>query len=643
MNSAPRNNSHRLTFIISLALVFSFAAWPVAAQRERVRKRSQPNAKSQAQEAERSRRAKALALLIETAEEARALADLFYRSRLQALSAFALYPFDQQRARLIFRRAWEAATAADTAEREADAQQDGSTLDAVAPVTEARDEVLSKAAARDSALADIFLRELLKDKKSESDIEQNESERSSLWHEPGASGMRRIALGLEMLDEGEAESAFKIVAPVTSEGVSASLVAFLLRLRQQNAAAGEALYRLMIAQMSRDASADANTALLLSTPIVSPDLMVAVDERGSLQFRPVSNNNTSQASLPQPFSPATRNAFFKAAATVLLRPANAQRAANETQETAARYFAIGRLLPFFEREAAQYAPELQARASALLNDFTDSRRASLSSQLDVRSLGPPPSADALRSHFEERGRAADDAERDRITVRIVLIATRNRSWDRARRAAAELSDDDWRRAANSFIAVNQIADLSRAYADEKEDDYESILSFLKSVDVPPLAAAWGYAQAAQVAARKRDAQRVAELLTEAEHYAERAEASAGQRVAAYALITNAAARLNTQRAWELLAQLVRAANASEDYAGDEAAIEIRADENSAAAIESPFTFTTEAFRLETVFATMARLDFERALTSARGLAGKTPRVFAQLAIARDALEKTERK
>jgi hypothetical protein len=370
--------------------------------------------------------------------------------------------------------------------------------------------------------------------------------------------------------------------------------------------------------------------------------MVAVDEHGSLQFRPVANN-AAPAAPPQPFSPATRNAFFKAAASVLLRPASAQRAANETQDKSARYFAIGRLLPFYEREAAQFVPELQARANTLLNEFTDSRRASLSSQLDTRNVGAPPSTDALRSHFEERGRASDDAERDRITVRIVLIAARNRSWDRARRAAAELSDEALRRAANSFIAVNQIADLSRAYADEKEDDYESILSFLKSADVPPLAAAWGYAQAAQVAARKRDAQRVAELLTEAERYAERAETSAGQRVAAYIVLTNAAARLDQQRAWESLAQLVKAANATADYAGDEATIEIRTDETSATATESPFIFTTEAFRLENVFATMARLDFERALRDARSLAGDTPRAFAQLAIARAALEKTEKK
>jgi hypothetical protein len=201
-----------------------------------------------------------------------------------------------------------------------------------------------------------------------------------------------------------------------------------------------------------------------------------------------------------------------------------------------------------------------------------------------------------------------------------------------------------RRAANSFIAVNQIADISRAYADEKEDDYEEIVSFLKSVDVPPLAAAWGYAQAAQIAVRGKDPQRVAELLAEAEHYAERTPPGTSERIAAYGVIAKHAARINQQRAWELLTQLVKTANASDDYAGDEVSIEIRADENSATAATAeetaatPFTLKTELFRLDNIFATMAHLDFERALSNARALEG-VPRVFAQLAIARAGLEK----
>jgi hypothetical protein len=100
-----------------------------------------------------------------------------------------------------------------------------------------------------------------------------------------------------------------------------------------------------------------------------------------------------------------------------------------------------------------------------------------------------------------------------------------------------------------------------------------------------------------------------------------------------------AARLDPQHAWQLLVELVRAANASDDFAGDESSIEIRTDENSEVVTETPFTFTADVFRLDTIFATMAHLDFERALSSARALEGHVPRAFAQLAIARAALER----
>lgn len=612
-------NILRLAFALLLALVLCSASLPTTAQ-QRGRNRAKPIAKTQAQDAERARRAKALTLLIETADDARAIDDLLYRARLQAMAADALWPFDQQRARATFRRAWEAAATSDKAAQELNAQVANEPLESIEPVTEARDEVLAKAAARDSSLAEIFLRDLQKIEEGET----NEDQR----------GERRLDLGFELLDKGEVESAFKIVAPLIGEGANFSLLIFMLRLSEREAATGEAFYRLMIAQLSRDTAADANTVLLLSMPIISPELMASVDEFGSLRFRRFERDKP----LP-PVSPATRIMFLNAAASVLLRPASHSTGATEAQETASRYYAIGRLRPFFESEAAQFVPELQVRMNALLSELTESRRASLSSQLNLRTLGARPSTDPLQYSFDELTRASEQSRRERLLTRIVHLAVKKRFWDRARRAAAELSDENMRRATNTFIAINQIADLSRAYADEKEDDYESIISFLKSVDVPPLAAAWGYAQAAQVAARRRDPQRVAELLTEATQYAERVDANTSQRVAAYGIVAQHATRLDRQRAWELMTEVVKAANALEDYAGDEAAIEIKTDENAAADTESPFTVTLDVFRLDTIFATMAQLDFDRALSNARSLDGRVPRVFAQLAIARATLEK----
>ena len=88
---------------------------------------------------------------------------MFYPA-VQMLAADALWTHDSGQARTIFRRAWEAATASDKADREETARETGALPGATPKITEARDEVLAKAARRDARLAEIFLRDLLNDK-----------------------------------------------------------------------------------------------------------------------------------------------------------------------------------------------------------------------------------------------------------------------------------------------------------------------------------------------------------------------------------------------------------------------------------------------------------------------------------------------
>jgi hypothetical protein len=129
------------------------------------------------------------------------------------------------------------------------------------------------------------------------------------------------------------------------------------------------------------------------------------------------------------------------------------------------------------------------------------------------------------------------------------------------------------------------------------------------------------------------------LLDEAERYAGRVEARTRQRVAAYAIVADTAARLDKQRAWTLLYEAVKAANAVEDFAGDEVSLDIMASEASAEDAPDYFVITSEAFRLDKIFATMAHLDWTKTLADARALEGDVPQAFVHIAIARATLEK----
>jgi hypothetical protein len=629
----------RLRSLAFVALVLTFASTNALTQK---RGRTERTLATQNKNAENRRRTQALTLLVETAGKARLFDDLYYRARIQMLAGDALWSHDERQARMIFRRAWEAAAASDEAEQEEAKREAGALPGSISKVTDARDEVLARAAARDARLAEIFLRDLSFEKDGTS-VDENEPLSRTAWHELSVTGARRLALASELLDAGETRRAVEIAAPAIKEGATTEIITFILRLRERSISDADALYMRLLERAAADPHTDANAVLLLSSPIISPSLLVLIDEYGLLQFRalPLAGTNAaSQHSVPQ----TAQIAFYNLAASVLLRPLP-NYIGPTLQEEMARFYAIGRLLPFFENTSAPYvtyAPALRARHSELFNEIEAGPREQVSSQFGVNSLTRAGYVDPLRSQADQLSRATDTAEREHIALAMVRTAVRNKYWDRARRAAAEIEDVERRRAALSFIQVQQIKDINAAYADEKEDGFESVVKFVRESDVPSFAKAWGFAQAAVIAARRRKAQTsqtVAELINEAESYAARVAQGTPERVAAYGVVTTTAARVDAPRAWSLLREFVKAANAVDDFTGEEVSFDLNGNESSDNETAEHFSVEAEAFRLDGIFATMSNLDFDKALAEARALDGDVPQAFATIAIARTVLEK----
>src|SRR6266511_4322601 len=130
---------------LPLSVLFSFSLLVVFAPPRGVRAQGLANTKSttakptgktksvKREEADADaaqRRVMAISLLTSLADEVRSFKDEALRARVLARTADALWDTDTERARALFRRAWEAAAAADAdyAEREAaDARQQQST------------------------------------------------------------------------------------------------------------------------------------------------------------------------------------------------------------------------------------------------------------------------------------------------------------------------------------------------------------------------------------------------------------------------------------------------------------------------------------------------------------------------------------
>jgi hypothetical protein len=628
-------------------LFLILTAGPITAQQQPRGKITPPAGPitERTEKALQARSAQAVTLLLETADRARDFEDLFYRARIQSLAADTLWPFEPERARQIFRRAWEAANASDKAEQEADEAEAGLPSDPNA-FTEARSEVLHRAFARDPALGEVFLKEIRPDKDNETDTLHKQSSRATPWGELSETGARRLDLATDLLNQGATEKAFQLAAPVVNEGISARLILFILQMQEQDASVADRLYRMLIDRSRNEMRADINSVLLLSSPIISPDMLVILDERGSLQYRAVLRPPMRKRAA-QPLSQGAREAFYSFAATVLLRPkATAPNDAGRNTQAVALYYATGRLLPFFEREAAQYATELRARMGALGNEIEATQRSRLSNQMETRNLSSGEHVDPLSYEADQLARATDASTRDAVLLKLATKAARQKLWERARKAAAAIENENERRAVFNFILVSQIADITRTFTEDRETDLEGLKRFIHNADVPPFAKAWGLAQAALVAARlKKDGPAMAELLNEAEHEAALTDQGRGthQRVAAYVAVAEAAAQLDHARAWELLAEMVKAINATEDYTGDEERLELTTrqgltGEDSTEESAPLLSLDAGIFRLDRIFATMARLDFDKALMNARALNGEVPQAFALIATARATLE-----
>lgn len=640
------NSQHHTKALGSLFILLALFAHAFSQQKAR-RNQARPLDDKATQ-----RRNLAINLLLETANNARAFKDLTYRARLQALAADALWPYDETRARALFRRAWEAAAEADREAQRSEEDEAGvfSNPDAVT-WTAARDEVLSKAARRDEKMADGFMREMIAERERAESRRENKATRRTPWRELSPLGARRLALAYELLNKGEMSLAARVGGPLINEGVSGDLVEFLVRLSDpiklmdegsvKAASVADTLYIQLVEKTLTDPYADANDVLLLSSFLISPDLLMAVDEKGGLQFRSVPQASFKRRA-GEPPSLAGR-AFCKLAVAVLIqRPANSQRALTPAQSRVARYITIGRLLPFFERagqEYAQFVPMMRSQLSALSSEMEGARRDTLNSQFELTSLNSKNRSDPLAPELEQLARATDKGERDRISFEVARRAAHARLWDRAQRAAYGIEDGSLRRGALAYIVVNQIADIPRAYKEDKENDFESAARFVRRADAPPFASAWGLAQAAVIASRKKDTEAMNALLTEAESYAARADKDSRQRVAAYIAITDAAAEVKSERAWDFLSEVVRAANSTPDYTGDETNLPASADVLEDASLQEELTIESESFRLAPIFATMARLNFDKALVQAEALTGEIPRACARIATARAELEK----
>jgi hypothetical protein len=568
----------------------------------------------------KERRSRARALLVALSSDARTFHDQTLRARSLARIADALWQVDGEQARLLFRKAWDAAEVADQEsdrklqeEIERQKAQTGGGYAYSSPPN-VRREVLRLAARRDRALGEEFLEKLKAQK-----IESTASTKST--NNPSDAQKQRLALAQELLQADELERAIQFaepaLTPVTMQGLS-----FLSHLRAKDAAAADTHYNALLGSVATNSQADANTVSLLSSYIFTPHLFVTFSGTG------VSTSQMSSEVKAADVSPELRAAFFQAAAAILLRPLPTPGQDPGTTDLDAKYLVIKRLMPFFEQFApADMLESVRGHLNALNAIVSDQTRRRDEEWIGKGIKPENPAAEREQSLLDRLDRARTSAERDSLYIQLAGMAA-DKGDMKAREYASKVEDSETRKQVQAYI------DGSLALTLIKKKNTDLALEVVHKGDLTQLLKAYVLTECAKLLT-KTDKQKASELMDEAATEARRMEVSDPSLAQALIAVANALKTIDAARVWDATFDAVKAANSAEGFTGEDGELVLSFRSKGQSSIHST---DIADFDLNGIFRDLADKDYDRAVELARGFQAEGPRAVATIAIARAVLE-----
>lgn len=631
--------AHRTLALFGAALCFVAPALIVHAQSdtnktaprtEKARAADRSSSDSKADPLAEVRRSTAVSLVSNLADEARGFRDLTLAARVQARSADALWDADNERARALFRRAWEAADTADREslrkaeeERRAALRERGAFAQMNAP--NLRAEVLRLAARRDRSLGEEFLGKLDEAKKQdENATSKDESVVSRLDpSRPSQAVTQRLELAQSLLAGDETERALQFADPVL-QSVTMQGLSFLSTLRQKNAKLADERYATMLMRASADPSSDSNTVSLLASYIFTPYLFITIDPKGG-----VNSSRFNQGDAPSDIAPALRNAFLNTAAQILLRPLPQPEQDRTTSGRSGLYFMLARLLPLFDQYMPERSPALRAQMAALAQNVSEDLRNGKNEWLK-EGLSPEEEVTAARNGVQEALDRAEHetnpARRNQAYAQAALEAS-NKGDMRARDYADKIDDSDLRKAARAYV------DYQLVNTAINRKDAQEAVRLARTGELTNIQRVWAYTECARLMA-KADAVRAAELLEEAAKEAGRIGTSDADHARAVVAVATQMFQLSRQRGWEMMSEVVKASNSAEGFTGEDGRVMASFVTKGSASMSSS---SVSSFDLAGIFASLARDDFNRAVELTKEFNTEAPRAAATLAIARAVL------
>ncbi len=626
--------AHRASLLAGLFLIALTSVLHAQAPSEKKETTPRKSSRSKAVKAEEpdpiatQRQVVAISLLQSLADDARSFREPKLRARVQARVADAYWEIDSERARGLFRKAWEAAETEDAESDRRDAdelkrqQATGVGIRTARP--DLRVEVLRLAAKRDRALGEEFLTRLAEANQKEASAAADNARQTNSTSDFSASSAaaKRLALARRFLEDGDVERALEFAGPVLDQ-INRDSITFLSALREKNTAAADQGFASLLARAERDPASDANTISGLSSYAFTPFLYVTFDTSGG------SNQTRQRPPGPRPDLPqALRALFFRVSTPVLLRPLAPPDQDRTSSGRVGKYMVIRRLLPLFEEHAPAIAADLRTQMAAMAADVSEEMRSG-ENRAVTNGITPESSGDPVDMMQGRLDRARTSEERDAIYADLA-IATAGKGDPRARELVDKIEDGDLRKRVRSYIDF-QTAQWAITHKNALE-----AARIAKNGELTSLQRVWTFTQAARLLITS-DRSRALELLEDAGTEARRLGSTDPERARALVAVATGLTRADRVRAWETISEAVKAANSAEGFTGDDSRVGAQMQTRSMTMVTSA---NAEDFNLLGAFLALARDDFLRSVEIAKSFTGEAPRATATLAVARSVLEKT---
>jgi hypothetical protein len=265
----------------------------------------------------------------------------------------------------------------------------------------------------------------------------------------------------------------------------------------------------------------------------------------------------------------------------------------------------------------------------LANDVPERMR-QMDSQLFTRGIVPEDAnKDRVQEALDRLQRAKTSDERDRVYFEAAMAASR-KDYEKARQLADKIEETELRKQLNAYLTFDA---LHQAIDDKKPED---ALRLVRSQELSNVQRAWGLTEVGRLLA-KTERDRAAEVLDTASAEARRIDQSSPDRVRALVAIVTQFQKVDSARAWEMMGEVIKAANSLSGFSGEDGELTMRVEFKSGGAMTN--NFNVDSFDLTDLFTSLAKEDFNRAADLPKGFTGESPRAVAILAVARNVLNK----